>query len=718
MAKPIVLRVGAETESAARACAALGAAVASAMAGVSASAAAMHQATGSSMGGFIVNTAKVVSSLTALQYAAIGAFAAFAAATAAGTAELEKFAKVAKQAGDAGLDTTIFQAWSKAAETFRMSVAGAQSDLVALEKSTRDRFDPDRASGRSNKAGELIDSYFLGTNDFGLSSSPAAYAAATTFEEKMKAVAMAMRDLEASGNRLAAIDLGRQLGMNDLVEKVEQGRQSFRGWFDQVERLAATGVRDGSLVSPELIKRADELKERWEANARQLDQNLRPILDECARLSTAIGNAAAWSAEQFTELVGVVGRVVSALRNATVEASSLNGAARRLTALAPPTAPSDPNDGPAWAQYSRDMAAYRQQRATIGEGVRRQDEVVASQAAADSRRALGDDQPSRLDIAAPVPLRRPAGAPTGSAPSARQAAAETDEWAKAYDKLINNLEKANATLQAEFATVGKSNVERTRAVELAKAEAEARRTGGTLTDEQRAKVLALAEAQARLKNAIADATAAQTAFSDAMKYAGDRIVDMVFNGRSLQDVLKGLGAELLRASLTGQGMFAQLLGFAPSAGAPAGSMGGLMGLVQSGFSASGGMWTDSSWMADLAGLPSFTFATGGWTGAGDPSQLAGSVHRGEFVFDAAATSRIGVDTLENLRQARIAPDLSEAARAASAAPAFSSVYNIDARGADQAAVARIESALARHDAEFEARTISTVRDAQKTMNLK
>lgn len=44
------------------------------------------------------------------------------------------------------------------------------------------------------------------------------------------------------------------------------------------------------------------------------------------------------------------------------------------------------------------------------------------------------------------------------------------------------------------------------------------------------------------------------------------------------------------------------------------------------------------------------FAGGGYTGNGSPSSVAGVVHGKEFVFDAAATSRIGADNLERIRR--------------------------------------------------------------------
>ena len=43
------------------------------------------------------------------------------------------------------------------------------------------------------------------------------------------------------------------------------------------------------------------------------------------------------------------------------------------------------------------------------------------------------------------------------------------------------------------------------------------------------------------------------------------------------------------------------------------------------------------------------FKQGGYTGNGPVNQVAGPVHRKEFVFDAASTQRLGVGTLESLR---------------------------------------------------------------------
>ena len=46
------------------------------------------------------------------------------------------------------------------------------------------------------------------------------------------------------------------------------------------------------------------------------------------------------------------------------------------------------------------------------------------------------------------------------------------------------------------------------------------------------------------------------------------------------------------------------------------------------------------------------FMTGGYTGRGRKDEIAGPVHRGEYVFDAEATARIGVGNLEAMSNGR------------------------------------------------------------------
>lgn len=580
----------ADTEPATRAIATLARAVATGMGSVSASALAAHQSTGAALGGIGASALKAAASLTAMHYVAIGAFAAFTAAAAAGAAELERFQQIAKRAADANVGTTFFQSFSAGAHKFRLDVKDLEADLTRLERATRDRFDAERPGDVANRARDLLAERFLGTADFGTSEATRLFDAATSAEERVRAVLVGLRDMEEAGNRLAAIDLARQLGLTALAEQVDRGTASFAGFLAEVDRAAATGLKDGSLVSPELIARAEELKARWEANTRELRQNLRPILDECARLALDIGHGAAWTAEQFTKVVGVVGRVVGLMRElASLVPGTIQGAVaatdeRTITALQTRLrdAGLTPQQRRGLEQQLQEVEARRAQREAS---------LVPEMPILDMPSASGaGGGPRAVSFSAPVPRARPAGAPSAREVSSGggSSAEETDKRTEAVEKFIRAQERAIALSQAELATVGSSAVERARLTEVIKAEAQAREQGGRLTEAERDRIAALAEAQQRLKNAIEEATAAQKALSDALQYGGDRLIDLVFRGGKASDMLRGLAAELARAALTGQGVFARLLGLAPPAGSPAGSMGGLLGLLGGLFGAGGG----------------------------------------------------------------------------------------------------------------------------------
>ncbi|RVO55137.1 phage tail tape measure protein [Sinorhizobium meliloti] len=98
---------------------------------------------------------------------------------------------------------------------------------------------------------------------------------------------------------------------------------------------------------------------------------------------------------------------------------------------------------------------------------------------------------------------------------------------------------------------------------------------------------------------------------------------------------------------TGLGALGSTLQSIPQALMANGGGGGVLGsLTKYGmglFSGSGQF--ASAWMSGGIGL----YDKGGFTGTGGKYTPAGIVHKGEYVFDAAAVSRIGVPTLERLR---------------------------------------------------------------------
>lgn len=198
------------------------------------------------------------------------------------------------------------------------------------------------------------------------------------------------------------------------------------------------------------------------------------------------------------------------------------------------------------------------------------------------------------------------------------------------DRYIESLVRRRAVMEAEIATVGKSNAERKAAVEIAKAQVDLDKLSATEKANYIAKLQQEVTANENVRASKERLEQAQKDLNEAQKYFGnatvDALEDLIVNGAKAEDVMKRLIASLAKAAIQ-----AALLGDGPLAGifgtkGVGGSMGGLLGLFTKGF------------------------ATGGYTGAGGKYQPAGVVHRGEYVFDQDAVRRIGVKNLQAMQR--------------------------------------------------------------------
>lgn len=232
---------------------------------------------------------------------------------------------------------------------------------------------------------------------------------------------------------------------------------------------------------------------------------------------------------------------------------------------------------------------------------------------------------------------------------------------KAYEKLA-------ASLALALANLGATDREQAIANDVA-------RLGADATDKQRASIALLSGQLFDEKKALADFNAEAQFFGQSLYDAFDALI---VQGNALDDVLgnviKSLAQAALQAALLGQGPLASLFGTAP---ATSGGLGGLIGAVASAF---------SPVAQPMNILPHFAHGGSGIIGGsgGTDSQLfQAMVTPGEpFAFGEAARRGGGAS--------------------------FTYAPQIDARGADAAAVTRLERVLAQDKASFRARVIEAV----------
>jgi len=168
-----------------------------------------------------------------------------------------------------------------------------------------------------------------------------------------------------------------------------------------------------------------------------------------------------------------------------------------------------------------------------------------------------------------------------------------------------------AALEEELRLVGATDEERRASTVL-------RQAGAAATEEERQRILALNEAIHQQEAAAQGAADAARFFQDSAYDAFSSLIPQIQTGNAALDkFVNSLIQAVAQAALLGSG---------PLAGLGGGMGGGLLG--------------------GIASL--FGFANGGYTGSGGKYEPAGIVHKGEYVFDAQSTKRLGAGNLAKL----------------------------------------------------------------------
>lgn len=185
-------------------------------------------------------------------------------------------------------------------------------------------------------------------------------------------------------------------------------------------------------------------------------------------------------------------------------------------------------------------------------------------------------------------------------------------------------DNALAALTEEISLVGQSDAARRQALAALEAEIQIRELGRHVTERGAASLRDNARAIAEETLALEDLETAwgvvQRSGEAAIRSLATRLADGDLTG-----ALRSVISEVSELGL-------QLLAINPLTNA-------LFGTARPTFASVGGL------LGPLLG----SFDRGGPTGAGRDTDVAGLVHRNEYVFDARSTARIGVGTLEALR---------------------------------------------------------------------
>ncbi len=502
------------------------------------------------------------------------------------TAEMAKVNTVIAGAEKAGVSATLFQVWINQADKARLSIEQMETALQTAAKAVRPTFD---------NAGNQQISEFMRLSDelqngkgFATQSFQAFKEAGDDMDKLVQAAAMLVRDLQQAGDQMGdmrlkalATQTAVQLwgeGGRKIAEALETGRVSIENVNQKAKEL-------GNIFSDRVVAAQKEMSALLEEANAKFAREMHPAMEKIAGLGLHFQNYWKNTVEFAAEFVGRLNDALGAARAIkALEASNVQfGSAIGIRAKAPKTMETED-------------------------------------------RFAGAPQPPARPSLSSLENQKSVHEPKGSSPT---------ESADEVERFIKSLEKQNAALAGEARAIGKSNIEREKSIDLAKAEEAALERKKPLTEKERSDVLALAEAHATLKQKIDDAARAKQNEQAAQQFYGDQafnIVDgLISQHKKLKDVLgdvaKAFEQAALKSLLMGQGPLAGLFGMSGKDGNMGGLFGGLFGLFSS--KAEGGV--AGSGPFSLAPIAAFANAPRFADGGGIPSIL----HPGEIVLNAA-----------------------------------------------------------------------------------
>lgn len=159
-----------------------------------------------------------------------------------------------------------------------------------------------------------------------------------------------------------------------------------------------------------------------------------------------------------------------------------------------------------------------------------------------------------------------------------------------------------------------------------------------------------------IANSIGAAIAGTQSLGDSLRQLGQTLISEVIAALIKMGIQWALNATIGRAlsAAAVAGTTAEAVATA-AAWAPAAALASLATLGTNSAPAAAALATTTALAEGTALLGAVGFATGGYTGNMAASAIAGVVHGQEYVFDAAATNRIGVGNLEAMRNGRLNP---------------------------------------------------------------
>lgn len=529
---------------------------------------------------------------------------------------IENLVKLAADAKQAGVGTSFFQAWTLQAKDLQTEVSTLAGMLERARAASTTRLGENGQASTSPLASRLGLQREAGNIS---AADVASVTGARTQEERIRAMLDLIGRLEQEGRRLAAFDLARTMFGEDFEQKLRSGVDMVGRMKQALDETRTAGGQ--RIISDEEVQRGEEIRQKIAATQTMLAEHLKPLHEDIARISLNVRENWAGVQDAIATVVAKAGDLYAWVRSIGDKMQDMFKAIGDTGVF-------------------KDAAEWLDKHGLIEDrvGVMRFDTRETG-----GGEQYGPDAPRLLSITRDKskPLPKTGGRSSGGAASDQ------------VETYLNSLQRQIATMQAEADAYGKSNLEKARAVDLARALEAARVRGTPLTEAERRKVEELASAEGRLRDQLEQLQRQTEQNRQLMQSLGDAGASafeaMLQPGAKANEVLSNLARTLasqsLRSLLTGQGPLA-LLG---TASKESNGIGGLFGALFSGLKFDG--YSASTYSAAAAanvgsnlygpGFASGTdYAPGGWSLVGENGPELLNVPRGAQIVPSGPTGRM------------------------------------------------------------------------------
>ncbi|MCK1684241.1 hypothetical protein IVA87_33865 [Bradyrhizobium sp. 147] len=349
----------------------------------------------------------------------VGVFKLMGYATELAKEKIEEFNEIAEKAAKSNVSTDFFQRFTKSGEQLRLTVDEVNAALERFNNASRDQLG-------GSALGQRVDELKKAGNFEG-NSGVGALGNATETEAKLRATVQLIREAFESGQRLAGLDIAKNAFGPEITDRLRQDATFLDQMLETAQKLSADKI-----VSDDQVGQAIQLKTRLEEAQKVLAEKFKPIQDDLAKLG--VNYHESW--------IGVVETMSSAVENA----NALYAAIKRI-----PDALADAGSSSFWTKLTEVTGKLGLNSDPKSLGIIFPGEPGFADDPARSRLAAGLNNPEavRRAMQQTIDAQSRVRGDTSIAPAKAQ-----NDVADAYDRAIESLQKHTSRLQADTAAVG------------------------------------------------------------------------------------------------------------------------------------------------------------------------------------------------------------------------------------------------------------------------